>query len=629
MKINKPLKRITKSLSALLSAVILLSSVAVFNSADASALSLNSSAVELAGATLPEIIGLMNGEFSIGIDKTYRTAYSTMPEFYICNDTFLPDMKFYLSLTDEQRNEFTQNLSNGNGEDLFNADFERRTKYELKSGVYDFYGIVLTGSAKLGKGVTADMTYNEIAEASGLEFGTDYFKGGWYGYDYNSTVMFVFQPVSDMNTKQSVSADEMKNYDPKLYDITVYTNVFNRVEKDYGVFDTSKGSTSTMKFGADSPINWHVSNYISADDMKMFYNRISIPRGVEYYDKMNMLDCVAFKKNGKWGLIDYSGTILCEAKFDDIQVNAEGDMVGIGRDEQGNKTDTLLVYSNGTVNEDFYTNQFGTNGRTPRNFYWIEDDQKVYTQVGAAFAEPFSKSDLIAAQIGVKNDIGGGFTVSSASGAAIDENNPDIVLVCGGKRLDDTLYTDGGSASDGLIAMRKGDKWGYLNEKGETVIPFEYDATSVLPYKTYNRIESKSVLRCVPFEASNGYVVLCKNGKYSMRNTSGDLVIKQGTFEKMLPVYEHEGKKLAWVKFGGKWGVIEINEANIKPIEEVEPKPVDIDGDGVITSTDALEVLRMSAGIAPQTNTADIDGDGAATSADALILLRVSVGLDE
>ena len=613
-----------KTLSALIATVILLSSVTVFGSMNAAAISLNSSAVQLAGATLPEIIGLMNGDFNIGVDKdTYRTAYTTFtPEIYIYNYNRLPGMNFYLSLTDEQREEFRNNLPNDST--TFSEDYEKHAKYEIKSGVYDLYYIVLTGSARLGKGVTADMSYNEISEASGLEFGTNYFKGGWYGYYYNNAVSFVFKPVSDMSTKQSVSADEMNNYNPELYDITVYTNVFNSFEKDYGVFDTSKGKIQTMKFGADNPLNWHVINSISADDMKMFYNY----QGGDYLDKMNMFDCVAFKKNGKWGLMDYSGNVVCEAKFDDIQVTSNGDMVGITPDFANYK---VLVYSDGTVREEEYMYQLGTNGRSGRSFYWLEDEQHLYTQVGAAYAQQSSENGLVAAQTGVKNDMGGGFIVSSASGAAFDEKNPDVVLVCGGKRLDNTLYTDGANASEGLIAMRKGDKWGYINEKGETVIPFEYDATSVLPYKSYNRTESKRVARCVPFEASSGYVVLCKNGKYSMKNTSGDLVIKQGTFEKMLPVYETDGKKLAWVKFGGKWGIVEINEANIKPIEEeeeeVEPKPVDVDGDGVITSSDALRVLRMSVGLEKQTNTADIDGDGEVTSADALILLRISVGL--
>ena len=57
----------------------------------------------------------------------------------------------------------------------------------------------------------------------------------------------------------------------------------------------------------------------------------------------------------------------------------------------------------------------------------------------------------------------------------------------------------------------------------------------------------------------------------------------------------------------------------------------DVDGDGNITSADALSILRTSAGLSSlspeQTKLADVDGDGNITSADALAVLRHSAGL--
>ncbi len=53
----------------------------------------------------------------------------------------------------------------------------------------------------------------------------------------------------------------------------------------------------------------------------------------------------------------------------------------------------------------------------------------------------------------------------------------------------------------------------------------------------------------------------------------------------------------------------------------------DLDGDGEVTSSDALVVLRMSVGLEEKRDDADIDSDGFITSADALELLRFSVGL--
>lgn len=67
-----------------------------------------------------------------------------------------------------------------------------------------------------------------------------------------------------------------------------------------------------------------------------------------------------------------------------------------------------------------------------------------------------------------------------------------------------------------------------------------------------------------------------------------------------------------------------------------EPAPTpaaygDMDGDGVITSGDALNVLRASVDLShltpEQFRLADIDGDGTLTSSDALSVLRSSAGL--
>lgn len=56
----------------------------------------------------------------------------------------------------------------------------------------------------------------------------------------------------------------------------------------------------------------------------------------------------------------------------------------------------------------------------------------------------------------------------------------------------------------------------------------------------------------------------------------------------------------------------------------------DVDGDGVVTVSDALSVLRIASGISEEEATplkGDVDGDGHLTVADALAILRVAAGL--
>lgn len=57
----------------------------------------------------------------------------------------------------------------------------------------------------------------------------------------------------------------------------------------------------------------------------------------------------------------------------------------------------------------------------------------------------------------------------------------------------------------------------------------------------------------------------------------------------------------------------------------------DVDGDGVVTVSDALSVLRIASGISEEEEATplkgDVDGDGHLTVADALAILRVAAGL--
>ena len=52
-----------------------------------------------------------------------------------------------------------------------------------------------------------------------------------------------------------------------------------------------------------------------------------------------------------------------------------------------------------------------------------------------------------------------------------------------GELLTDFIYEECGVASEGVAAAKKDGKWGYIDEKGKTVIPFEYDASCT--YESY------------------------------------------------------------------------------------------------------------------------------------------------
>ena len=133
-------------------------------------------------------------------------------------------------------------------------------------------------------------------------------------------------------------------------------------------------------------------------------------------------------------------------------------------------------------------------------------------------------------------------------------------------------YDECGSLESGLLAAKKNGKWGYVDENGKTVIPFEYDVS----WKHYASPYPDTDMGEYCYAATEGYVPLVKDGKWEMRNTENKVVIPSGTFEEILPV--HNGR--CWVKKNGKWGVIEFEKVvkdseDDKDTEELKKEDTD------------------------------------------------------
>lgn len=123
--------------------------------------------------------------------------------------------------------------------------------------------------------------------------------------------------------------------------------------------------------------------------------------------------------------------------------------------------------------------------------------------------------------------------------------------------ITDFIYEDKGNFMCEVIPMKKDGKWGYIDRYGNTVIPFEYDAAWLqekefpFEYRKYDFLKNTKAR-----DASEYYVVLCKNGEYALVTTAYEEVIPFGEFDYITSVFQ--GK--AWVKDkdSGLWGVIKI-----------------------------------------------------------------------
>lgn len=113
------------------------------------------------------------------------------------------------------------------------------------------------------------------------------------------------------------------------------------------------------------------------------------------------------------------------------------------------------------------------------------------------------------------------------------------------------MYEKAMDFSDGLAAVKKDGKWGYINESGVTVIPFELDSCSA----------SDAMENDCSFSFRNGLAPVCKNGRYGIINKKGETVV-DFVFMSIIP--GENGVYLALKD--GKWGKLTVNEKFL-PVE--------------------------------------------------------------
>lgn len=180
------------------------------------------SAVDLIDKTIPEIITLMNGEYQI--IKTENDGY-----IYIQNQSVLSGMEFYISVSGDDI------VSANNGEEIHSDTL----KTNLESGKYPLDGIQVNKSGKVSDSIQADMNYKSCSKVLG-DFDCNGGTGGYLGgsietalYTYNEknakVILHFNMPSEIINDLRlgkiiSVSAEEMKSYNPKLENVVVKKN---------------------------------------------------------------------------------------------------------------------------------------------------------------------------------------------------------------------------------------------------------------------------------------------------------------------------------------------------------------------------------------------------------------------
>lgn len=106
------------------------------------------------------------------------------------------------------------------------------------------------------------------------------------------------------------------------------------------------------------------------------------------------------------------------------------------------------------------------------------------------------------------------------------------------------IYENAMDFSEGMAAVKKDGKWGYINESGVTVIPFEFDSCA----------SADAMGEDCAFGFKGGFAPVCKGGKFGIINKEAETVV-EFSFDAILP--GENGVYIA--RKDGVWGIITVD----------------------------------------------------------------------
>ena len=268
--------------------------------------------------------------------------------------------------------------------------------------------------------------------------------------------------------------------------------------------------------------------------------------------------CV-YSKDGYFGITDYDGNVITPPEYEEVRV-------GIGEKCILQQRDTFLcreILQDGTLTEPVSGEEYQevTNGWPM--VYWNSDQNRICGCAdGMVDDSPVAPLTIYPVKEGhEERDAKYDFSYFKT-----DWEGP-YALASNDRLISEFIYEDAGRYHEGVIPVKKDGKWGYVDENGETVIPFAYDDAWEKNRSMKIQDNNGHYARWSAYDATEGTVVLCKDGDYALYSVEGEEIIPFGELEEISPLYQ--GK--AWAKSGGKWGVIALGgdaAPAVKPVEE-------------------------------------------------------------
>lgn len=220
-------------------------------------------------------------------------------------------------------------------------------------------------------------------------------------------------------------------------------------------------------------------------------------------------------ESGKLGVVNLEGERILEPKYDKIEINKEGTIAVIldnkyGVFDKDGKVILDIAYDYIFQVEDSIIVKKGDKSGL-FNLKGEEVIPTIYEEVQIAHSVGKYEWEIFNA-------------VNNEGKIAFFDNN--------GKQLTDFLYDEISPGRDGLIPVLKGDKWGYIDVKGEIAIPLEFDYASSF---------------------SDGDAEVEVNGEWKFINKKGEFIEKEN------PSYKVDGEKYTIIKEEDKYKLVKEN----------------------------------------------------------------------
>jgi len=274
---------------------------------------------------------------------------------------------------------------------------------------------------------------------------------------------------------------------------------------------------------------------------------------IQYYNCSESGNFAVIQKNGKYGIIGYDGEILLPIEYDEIY-QGRGHSYDYLWASKGDYFYSINVncraeeswgYPGGDVDPDayWYNGQLvvfmpaeGVIGGL-EELSWVAVEQRSWQKDAVLPVQEMS---------GIKQESWGPMP-------KVDNSNYALLDTSTGKLVSDFVYSGfdtGNGFCEGVLAVKKGDKWGYIDTDGNEITEFIYD-----PYEqddVYEDMEYKYSI----FTAVNGYIAVLKDGKWGLIDTQGNTVVE--------PVYDGisqvNSDGMFWLEENGSWSLYKINK---------------------------------------------------------------------